>query len=72
MIIPPSPGGDGALIQAHYTIDKNIIHIIKLGIYTIVDGIIGRNIGEEVDFTSYLFMTKLFEAELNEGMSNEW
>jgi hypothetical protein len=72
MVIPPSPEGDGAVIQAQYTIDKNIIHIIKLKIHTIVDDIIGRNIGEEVDFISYLFMTKLVEAELNEGISNEW
>ena len=72
MVIPPSPEGDGAVIQAQYTIDKNIIHIIKLGIYSIVDDIIGCNIGEEVDFITYVFMTKLFEAELNEGISNEW
>ena len=72
IIIPPSPEGGGALIQAHYTFDKNIVCIIKLGVYTIVNGIIGRNIGEELDFISRLFMTKLLEAELNESVNNEW
>lgn len=68
VIIPPSPEGDGVVIQAHYAFDKNIICITKLGVYTIVDGIIGYNIGEDLDLMSHLFMTKLLEAELNEGI----
>ena len=72
IIIPPSPEGDGALIQARYTIEENIIYIKKLRIYTIINGIIGCDIGEGLDLMSHLFMTKLLEAELNEGMNNEW
>ena len=72
IIIPPSPEGDGALIQARYTIEENIIYIKKLRIYTIINGIIGYNIGEGLDLMSHLFMTKLLEAELNEGINNEW
>jgi len=72
IIIPPSPEGGGALIQAHYTLDKNIVCIIKLGVYTIVNGMIGRNIGEELDSISYHFMTKLLEVELNGCINNEW
>ena len=72
MIIPPSPEGDGVVIQAHYVFDKNIIRIIKLGVYTIVNGIIGSNVGEKLDMISHLFMTKLIEAELNEGIKHEW
>ena len=68
VIIPPSPEGDGVFIQAHYVFDKNIICITKLGVYTIVDGIIGYNIGEDLDLISHLFMTKLLEAELNEDI----
>ena len=68
VIIPPSPEGDGVVIQAHYAFDKNIICITKLGVYTIVDGIIGYNIGEDLDLISHLFMTKLLEAELNEDI----
>ena len=68
VIIPPSPEGDGVVIQAHYAFDKNIVCITKLGVYTIVDGIIGYNIGEDLDLISHLFMTKLLEAELNEDI----
>tara|TARA_R110002020_G_scaffold183402_3_gene379734 strand:+ start:709 stop:945 length:237 start_codon:yes stop_codon:yes gene_type:complete len=70
VIIPPSPEGDGALIQAHYVFDKNIICITKLGVYTIVNGIIGCDIGENLDLISHLFMTKLIEAEVNEGIGS--
>lgn len=72
VIIPPSPEGDGVFIQAHYVFDKNIICIIKLGVYTIVNGIIGCNIGEDLDLISHLFMTKLIESELNESIEHEW
>ena len=68
IVIPSSSsaGEDGLLIQAHYTIAKNIISIIKLRVHTIIDDVIGCDIGEDIDFISHLFMTKLVEADLNE------
>jgi len=72
IIIPPSPAGDGALIQAQYVFDKDIVCILKLGVYNIVNGIIGSNMGEELDLISHLFMTKLVEVELNESINHEW
>ena len=72
VIIPPSPEGDGVFIQAHYVFDKNIICITKLGVYTIVDGTIGYNIGEDLDLISHLFMTKLIESEVNEHINHGW
>jgi hypothetical protein len=65
IIIPPSPSGDGVLIQAHYTITKNIISIIKLRVHTIIDDVIGCDMDEDLDLISHLFMTKLVEADLN-------
>ena len=68
MIIPPSPGGDGALVQAQYTLDKNIVSISKLQVYHIINGILGDDIGEKLDLVSHLFITKLVEADLNEAI----
>jgi len=66
IVIPPSPEGDGILIQAHYNIIKNIVEITKLRVHTIIDDIIGCDTGEKLDLISHLFMTKLVEADLNE------
>ena len=66
VVIPPSPEGDGLLIQADYTVNKNLIKIIKLRVHTILDNIIGDDISEQIDLISHLFMTKLVEADLNE------
>ena len=66
IVIPPSPSGDGVLIQADYTVNKNLIEIIKLRVHTILDDIIGDDISEQIDLISHLFMTKLVEADLNE------
>ena len=69
VVIPPSLDGDGVLVQAHYTINKNIISISKLQVYTIVDGILGNDMGEDLDLISHLFITKLVEADLNEAIT---
>ena len=66
VVILPSPEGDGVLIQADYTVNKNLIEIIKLRVHTILDDIIGDDISEQIDLISHLFMTKLVEADLNE------
>ena len=66
VIIPPSPEGDGVLVQAHYKLDKEFIRISKLQVHTVIDGIIGNDIGEELDLISHLFITKLVEADFNE------
>ena len=66
VVIPPSPEGDGLLIQADYTVNKNLIKIIKLRVHTILDNIIGDDISEQIDLISHLFMTKLVEEDLNE------
>ena len=66
VVIPPSPEGDGLLIQADYTVNKNLIEITKLRVHTILDDIIGDDISEQIDLISHLFMTKLVEADLNE------
>ena len=66
IVIPPSLHGDGVLIQAHYTIARNIIEIVKLKVHTIIDDVVGGDMGEDLDFISHLFMTKLVEADLNE------
>ena len=66
IVIPPSPDGDGVFIQAHYTVSENIVEITKLRVHTIVDDIIGCDMGENLDIISHLFMTKLVEADLNE------
>ena len=66
IIIPSSLHGDGVVIQAHYTVSKNLIKILKLTVHTIIDDIIGCDIGEDIDLISHLFMTKLVEADLNE------
>ena len=66
VVIPPSPEGDGLLIQADYTVNKKLIEIIKLRVHTILDDIIGDDISEQIDLISHLFMTKLVEADLNE------
>ena len=65
IVIPPSPDGDGVFIQAHYTLSKNIVEINRLRVHTIVDDIIGCDMGEDLDIISHLFMTKLVEADLN-------
>ena len=65
IVIPPSPDGDGVFIQAHYTLSKNIVEINRLRVHTIVDDIIGCDIGEDLDIISHLFMTKLVESDLN-------
>ena len=54
------------LIQAQYTLDKKDVNVFKLQVYTIVDGIIGNDIGEDLDLISHLFITKLVEADFNE------
>ena len=66
VVIPPSPEGDGLLIQADYTVNKKLIEIIKLRVHTILDNIIGDDISEQIDLISHLFMTKLVEEDLNE------
>tara|TARA_R110001583_G_C5317590_1_gene376827 strand:- start:172 stop:399 length:228 start_codon:yes stop_codon:yes gene_type:complete len=68
VIVPPSPEGDGALIQAQYTLDKNIVSISKLQVYHVINGILGDDIGEKLDLVSHLFITKLVEADLNEAI----
>ena len=66
VLIPPSPCGDGVLIQAQYTLDKKNVNVFKLHVYTIVNGMIGNDIGEDLDLISHLFITKLVEADFNE------
>ena len=69
VIIPPSPAGDGVLVQAQYTLDEQFIKISKLQVHTVIDGIVGEDIGEELDLISHLFITKLVEADLNEAIT---
>ena len=66
MIIPPSSEGDGVLVQAQYTLDGEFIKISKLHVHTVIDGVVGKDIGEELDLISHLFITKLVEADFNE------
>ena len=69
VIIPPSSEGDGVLVQAHYTLDEEFIKISKLQVHTIIEGVVGKDIGEELDLISHLFITKLVEADLNEAIT---
>ena len=66
IVIPPSLDGDGVFIQAHYTLSENIVEITKLRVHTIIDDVIGCDMGENLDIISHLFMTKLVEADLKE------
>jgi len=66
IVIPPSPHGDGLLIQAQYTSSKNLVEVVKLRVHTIIDDIVGYDVGENLDMISHLFMTKLVQADLNE------
>jgi hypothetical protein len=66
VIIPPSSEGDGVLVQAQYTLDGEFIKISKLHVHTVIDGVVGKDIGEELDLISHLFITKLVEADFNE------
>ena len=57
------------LVQAQYTLDEQFIKISKLQVHTVIDGIVGEDIGEELDLISHLFITKLVEADLNEAIT---
>jgi len=72
VIIPPSPQGGGVLIQAQYTLDKNIVSINRLQVYNIINGVVGSNIEGELDIVSRIFVRQLIETDLNEGINNEW
>tara|TARA_R110000824_G_scaffold207129_1_gene392435 strand:- start:441 stop:665 length:225 start_codon:yes stop_codon:yes gene_type:complete len=64
--IPPSPDGEGVLIQAQYSIIDTLIDIVKITVHNIIDDVIGEDISENLDLISELFMVKLVEADLTE------
>ena len=64
--IPPSPSGEGVLIQAQYSIIDKLVEIVRMSVHNIVDDIIGEDISENLDLISELFMVKLVEADLRE------
>ena len=66
VVIPPSPDGDGVLIQAQYTSFDKLIEIVKISVHNIIDDVIGSDISENLDLISELFMVKLVEADLRE------
>tara|TARA_R110000824_G_scaffold343147_1_gene529723 strand:+ start:398 stop:622 length:225 start_codon:yes stop_codon:yes gene_type:complete len=65
IVIPSSSIEEGVLIQADYTVSKNLVEIVKLRVHTIIGDIVGDDISEQIDLISHLFMTKLVESDLN-------
>ena len=64
--IPPSPAGEGVLIQAQYSVIDKLIEIVKISVHSIIDDVIGEDISENLDLISELFMVKLVEADLRQ------
>tara|TARA_R110000824_G_scaffold349911_1_gene536816 strand:- start:3635 stop:3862 length:228 start_codon:yes stop_codon:yes gene_type:complete len=64
VIIPETESKDGIVINTKYSLENGNALIDSMKIYTVVDGLIGRDISDTLDLFCHLWLTKLVTEEL--------
>ena len=63
--IPESDYGPGILVHTFYEFKKSIPCITEMKVYYVDNNKVGKNISDELDIFSHLYLTKLVTEELS-------
>ena len=64
IIIPETSSKDGLVIDTKYSLESGNALIDSMQIHTVVDGLIGKDISDDLDLFCHLWLTKLVTEEL--------
>ena len=64
IIIPEADNRDGLMIDTKYSLESGTALIDSMKIHTVVDGLVGKNISDDLDLFCHLWLTKLVTEEL--------
>ncbi len=64
IIIPETESKDGLMIDTKYSLENDNALIDSMKIHTVVDGLIGKDISDDLDLFFHLWLTKLVTEEL--------
>ncbi len=64
IIIPETESKDGLMIDTKYSLENDNALIDSMKIHTVVDGLIGKDISDDLDLFCHLWLTKLVTEEL--------
>jgi len=69
--IPESEHGPGILVHSYYEFEHSVPCITNMRVYYVHKKEVGKDIADELDIVSHLYLTKLITEELKE-LKNEW